>query len=105
MASLNGLLPEIYPYAQYLVSYLEPYGVRVTSVYRSYSEQLELYRNRAQNPYPVAPPGQSKHGMRRAWDMTGPADVLAWAGDVWESWGGRWGGSFHTRPDPIHFEV
>lgn len=104
MASLVELDPVLYPYAQYLVSYLEPYGVRVTSVYRSYSDQLELYRNRARNPYPVAPPGRSKHQFRRAWDMTGPPEILAWAGHVWESWGGIWGGRFRNA-DPIHFEA
>lgn len=103
-SSLRELEPWLQPYAEYLVSYLKPYGVRVTSVYRSYSEQLELYRNRGSNAYPVAPPGTSKHGMRVAWDMTGPPDVLAWAGHTWESWGGKWGGSFRSL-DPIHFEV
>lgn len=105
MASLGDLRPEIAPYAEYLFSFLEPYGARVTSVYRSYSDQLELYRNRANNPYPVAPPGQSKHELGLAFDITAPPEILAWAGQVWESWGGRWGGRFTSRPDPIHFEV
>lgn len=34
--------------------------------------------------------------------MVGPADQLRAAGELWESWGGRWGGRFN---DPIHFEV
>jgi len=101
---LQDLEPWLYQYAEYLVSQLEPYGVTVTSVYRSYTDQLELYRRRASNPYPVAVPGTSKHELRRAWDMVGPDDVLAYAGHVWESWGGRWGGSFH-HIDPIHFEA
>jgi len=75
--------------------------LRVTSVYRSYSEQLELYRNRARNPYPVAPPGRSYHGARRAWDATGPAAALTHAGRTWQSWGGTWGGP----TDPIHFQA
>lgn len=102
MASLDGLLPELQPYARYLCSLFPQ--LTVTSVYRSYTAQLELYRNRARNPYPVAPPGRSYHEYRRAWDMVGPPDQLEAAGRLWESWGGRWGGRFH-RLDPIHFEV
>jgi hypothetical protein len=102
VASLGGLLPELQPYARYLVS-LFP-RLTVTSVYRSITEQLELYRNRARNPYPVAPPGRSYHNYRRAWDMVGPPEDLAAAGRVWESWGGTWGGRFN-RLDPIHFQA
>ena len=102
MASLDGLLPVLQPYASYLIS-LFP-SLRVTSVYRSPTEQLELYRNRAKNPYPVAPPGRSYHEYRRAWDMVGPPADLAAAGRIWQSWGGRWGGAFRNV-DPIHFEV
>jgi len=76
--------------------------LRVTSVYRSYSEQLRLWNTRAQNPFPVAPPGRSKHQLRRAWDMEGPAADLQRAGALWERAGGRWGGRFG---DPIHFEA
>lgn len=99
MAELD---PRIEPYARYLVNYLTPYGVVVTSVYRSYTDQLNLWMNRATNPHPVAPPGSSYHQYRRAWDMVGPPEVLAWAGRVWESWGGRWGGRIG---DDIHFEA
>jgi hypothetical protein len=82
VASLDGLLPELQPYARYLVS-LFPL-LQVTSVYRSRTAQLELYRNRGRNPYPVAPPGLSYHEYRRAWDMVGPPDDLARAGAIWE---------------------
>ena len=102
MASLDGLLPELVPYARYLVSLFPQ--LRVTSVYRSPTEQRELYRNRARNPYPVAPPGRSYHEYRRAFDVVGPPNELAQAGAIWESWGGRWGGRFRNL-DPIHFEV
>jgi uncharacterized protein YcbK (DUF882 family) len=75
--------------------------VRVTSVYRSPSEQLELYRNRARNPFPVAPPGRSYHEYRRAFDVSAPDWLLSWAGAVWRSWGGTWG----AERDPIHFQA
>lgn len=99
MSWANGLQPWLRPYAEALVSHLGR-QVRVTSVYRSPSEQLRLWNNRHRNPYPVAPPGTSMHEQGRAWDMTGPPDVLRWAGGVWRSWGGRW-----FESDPIHFEV
>jgi LAS superfamily LD-carboxypeptidase LdcB len=101
--SLDDLDPRIAPYAHYLVDYIAArVPVRITSVYRSYTEQLELYRNRATNPYPVAPPGHSMHNYRRAWDMVADPEVLDWAGRTWESWGGKWGGRIG---DPIHFEA
>jgi len=100
--SLNGLLPELQPYAHYLLG-LFP-RLTITSVYRSMTDQIRLYNNRASNPFPVAPPGRSYHQYRRAWDMVGPAEDLKQAGAIWKSWGGRWGGDFRNL-DPIHFEV
>lgn len=97
---MNGLQPWLRPYAEYLLGHLKPYGVTVTSVYRSYTKQLELWHARASNPYPVAPPGCSQHNLGLAWDMVGPPEVLEWAGAVWTSWGGDW-----TARDPIHFGV
>ena len=96
---IRGLQPWLEPYASYLVRFFPT--LRVTSVFRSYSQQLELYRNRANNPFPVLPPGRSRHQYGRAWDMSGPRRDLEHAGRVWESWGGRWGGVV----DPIHFEA
>jgi hypothetical protein len=95
----SGLQPWLRPYAEHLVRHFP--ALRVTSVYRSFTEQLALYRNRARNPYPVAPPGSSKHNYGLAWDMVGPRQQLENAGRVWQSWGGTWGG----QADPIHFEV
>lgn len=99
---LSGLQPWLRPYAEALCSYFPQ--LRVTSVYRSYTKQLELWNNRATNPYPVAPPGSSYHEYGRAWDMVGPDEYLDWAGRTWESWGGTWGGRF-SRSDPIHFQA
>jgi hypothetical protein len=100
LSSLNGLQPWLQPYAVYLMRFFPE--LRITSVYRSYSEQLELWRNRARNPYPVAPPGRSYHGYGRAWDAVGPIEALQRAGAIWESWGGTWGGRIG---DPIHFQA
>lgn len=94
----SGLQPWLRPYAEYLVRHFP--GVRVTSVYRSYSDQLTLYLNRSRNKYPVARPGQSYHQYGRAWDMTGPSASLQAAGAIWRSWGGTWSPS-----DEIHFQA
>ena len=99
-SQLNGLERWLQPYARDLVAYFP--RLTITSVRRSRTDQLALWNNRHNNPYPVAPPGHSKHELGLAWDMVGPADQLALAGRVWESWGGVWGGRFD---DPIHFEV
>lgn len=100
MAWSAGLQPWLRPWAEALMRHFPE--LTITSVYRSYSEQLELYRNRSRNPYPVAPPGRSLHGYGRAWDAVGPTSSLRQAGRIWESWGGRWGGRIG---DPIHFEA
>lgn len=99
MSWSRGLQPWLRPWAEYLVNYLGPH-VRVTSGFRSYSDQLRLWNNRHNNPYPVAPPGTSAHERGRAWDMVGDPAVLRWAGRVWQSWGGRW-----SDGDRIHFEA
>lgn len=104
MSWSSGLQPWLQPYAEALVSYGAPYGVKVTSAYRSPTQQAQLYANRANNPYPVAKPGTSYHEFGRAWDMVGPPEVLQWLGATWESWGGTWGGRFHNQ-DPIHFQA
>ena len=98
--SLRGLQPWLRPYAHY-VSDAFP-RLFITSVRRSRTEQLRLWYNRGNNPYPVAPPGTSKHEYGLAWDMVGPQEDLEQAGQIWEAMGGRWGGRFG---DPIHFEA
>lgn len=94
----SGLQPWLRPYAKALVGYFP--GLRITSVKRSRTDQIRLYANRHNNPYPVAPPGRSKHEVGLAWDMVGPPDVLRAAGATWNSWGGHW-----SPVDEIHFEV
>lgn len=98
MSSLSGLQPWLRPWAEYLVA-LFP-DLQVTSVRRSYSDQLRLWNNRHNNAYPVAPPGYSRHEYGLAWDMVGDPARLALAGRIWNSWGGHW-----SEVDRIHFEV
>lgn len=96
--SFSGLQPWLRPHAQALLGYFP--RLRVTSVYRSRTQQLRLWNNRHRNPYPVAPPGQSLHEYGLAWDMVGPPELLEEAGRIWNSWGGHW-----SPADRIHFEV
>jgi len=110
-ASISGLIPELRPFARRLLVVAGQAGLqpRITSTYRSPTEQARLYRRflSGNNPYPVAPPGHSAHEAGFAFDMMiqdSPGQMesdLADLGQVWESWGGIWGGHFK---DPIHFE-
>ena len=94
----SGLQPWLRPYAEALHA-LFP-DLTVTSVYRDRRKQARLYANRANNPYPVAPPGKSYHELRRAWDMVGDRKRLIEDGTIWRSWGGTW-----MEADPIHFQA
>lgn len=96
--SFSGLQPWLRPYAEYLLR--QSRGVRVTSTYRSYSDQLALWLNRSKNPYPVAPPGRSWHQYGRAFDLSGSADELSRLGSIWKQMGGTW-----SESDRIHFQA
>jgi len=97
---VRGLQPWLSPYADWLVSRAPE--VHVTSTYRSYSAQLQLWLTRSTNPFPVAPPGRSYHEYGRAFDVVGPPATLYALGAVWERMGGTWGGRIG---DPIHFQA
>lgn len=100
---MNGLQPWLSPYADYLVGIGARYGVKVSSVRRTYAQQSRLYWRyiTGQSQFPAAPPGQSLHEAGRAFDLVADPRVLAYLGAIWEAWGGRWGG---RGRDPIHFE-
>ena len=103
MNSLRELEPWLYAWARYLVQLAAPYGAVVTSVRRSAAQQARLYHNFVvgASRYPAAPPGRSMHQVGRAFDLAASPWLLAELGQLWESWGGRWGG---RAGDPIHFE-
>lgn len=78
---------------------------RITSGRRTRAEQASLYRQSARSPYPVAPPGKSRHESGLAVDIVfQPRQFEQVAGEAWESLGGRWGGRF-PKYDGIHFEA
>lgn len=81
MKDLSGLQPWLTPYHQYaaaIMSYLTNGDVVpiVTSTYRSYDQQAELYKTRAQNPYPVNRPGDSAHQFGLAIDSDVPDQYM-----------------------------
>jgi hypothetical protein len=99
---LTELQPWLYPWAAALVALASQAHVQVSSVRRTWQQQAQLYAafRRGESHYPALPPGRSLHQYGRAFDLIGPAAVLGQLGDVWRSWGGRWG-----PEDPIHFEA
>jgi len=99
-------VPELQPYARALVDIAGQNGLqpRITSARRNIEEQRELYNRflRGKNPYPVAPPGSSSHETGEAFDLlVTPVEYLVDLGEVWTSWGGKWGG----KRDPVHFQL
>lgn len=110
MADLRTLHPQLVPWAKYIyaVGKYNDGKLVVTSARRSSKKQAELRRlwETGQSQIPANRPGTSLHEFGLAFDMarlgvdplTDP--LLNWLGAVWESWGGRWGG---TR-DPVHFQ-
>ena len=50
--------------------------VQITSAFRDQAKQDELWRNRASNPYPVAPPGSSNHERGISFDVTGNLEAF-----------------------------
>ena len=105
-ANLNELVPELRPYARSLVDLAGRAGVlpRVTSTVRTFTQQTRLYARYLAGfqRFPVAFPGTSAHEYGEAFDMiVSGTENLADLGQVWESWGGTWGG----QRDPVHFEL
>lgn len=73
-------------------------SIYVQSGYRSRAEQQRLWDNRHNNPYPVAPPGTSRHESGNAADITPGMEVF---GAV----AGKYGLSFPLgAADPVHVE-
>lgn len=103
---LSGLDPSVRLYAEMFVGALRQVGLnpRITSVRRSRAAQTKLYHEylAGRNPYPVAPPGTSRHERGLAFDMV--VEQQNTVGRLWSQWfPGHtvWGGSYK---DPIHFE-
>ncbi len=109
--TLASLHPHFRPWAQALYDGAQRSGFRprITSTYRSPAHQQFLWERRqavlrgdlppSAQPYPVAPPGQSRHNWGAAFDMVVPrADDRRIVANVWRSWGGFW-----TPGDMVHY--
>src|SRR6266851_125134 len=103
--SIYDLVPELQKPARALLdaagaARLQP---RITSTFRTRSEQGRLYRRFLAGAagFPVAPPGFSAHEYGEAFDMVvSPMEALADVGYTWLQWGGGW-----NPGDAIHFEL
>jgi LAS superfamily LD-carboxypeptidase LdcB len=107
VASTRTLDPLIREAANELIRLAREAGLRpvVTSARRSSADQARLYRAylAGRSRFPAAKPGTSKHEKGLAFDVhVSDKAMLTAMGELWESWGGRWGGRFK---DPIHFEA
>lgn len=83
--TLAGLNPGLRPNAQWCLDVAAYYDVpvTVTSVYRSWAAQAELYQRylAGRSKYPANRPGDSAHNFGLAWDSVVPD----WAQDWWDA--------------------
>jgi hypothetical protein len=84
----RGLHEALRPNAEWALAVANHYGLRpnVTSVYRSWTEQLELRRRWEQglSPWPANLPGDSAHNHGLAWDSVLPEPYKSAPG--WQEW-------------------
>jgi hypothetical protein len=102
MADPRGLKPKARKKLLGAFAELTEKGIpfRLNSTYRSEEEQRKLYAKRGTNPYPVAPPGKSKHQKRKAADIGVPPDRRAEANAVLANKGWNWAGP----DDEVHYD-
>lgn len=110
MASTRDLHHRFRPYADWLVAVGKYYDSRliVTSSRRSPALQARLYQDwiNGRSRIPAAPPGRSLHQRGLAVDIArlgvDPLNdpLLNYLGQLWTSYGGKWGGA----RDPVHFQ-
>jgi len=110
VADLGTLHPHLVPWAKELYRYGKLLDARlvVTSALRSPAKQQRLYSDwlAGKSLIPAAPPGKSLHEYGLAFDMARLGEdpltdpLLQWLGQVWEYWGGRYGG----LRDPVHYQ-
>ena len=78
---LNGLHPQVKDAASWCLDVADYYGipVTVTSGFRSWQEQEELYRKyqQGQSRFPANPPGESSHNYGLSFD--------SWVPDEWRA--------------------
>jgi len=99
----RGLHPYLAMIARRVPHVARAYGfnAKVTSGYRSYAKQNQLYQSwlRGGNPYPASPPGRSSHERGVALDVW--SDNLPMLVALLEAAGLKWYGP----KDPVHFSI
>jgi D-alanyl-D-alanine carboxypeptidase-like protein len=97
---LPGLHPLVAQASQFHWRILNELGLhpRVTSGFRSYTEQSQLWMTRKGNKNPVAAPGTSQHEFGLAYDLV--ADDPGTAVYVGQALGMVW-----SESDPVHYAV
>ncbi len=119
-SNIDGLLPIVRPFARQLIAQaneeLAPKTVKITSGYRTFSEQNELYEQGRSKPGKIvsnARGGYSNHNFALAFDVTlfDEEGKPIWESALYKQIGriGRglgliWGGDWNT-PDEPHFEL
>lgn len=101
-----GLSPETRYRLMAALAEASKHGIKynATSGYRSPKRQADLWADRANNPYPVAPSGTSRHERGEAVDIVlADEKQRAKFTAILKSHGFTWGGDF-KRSDPIHYE-
>ena len=117
--SLEDLIPEVKVKAKALIEAAAKEGIAltVTSTYRDFAKQAELYsQGRVNKTLPVvtnSKAGESWHNWRRAFDVVPVKNGTAIWNDngLWkrigilgELQGLTWGGNFKNFPDRPHFQ-
>lgn len=102
----SDLHPQFAPWARWLYEVAEynRLSPRVTSTTRSMAEQQRLRARyeAGESHLPASRPGCSQHNYGLAFDLV--SENNEGLGRIWESVGGRWGGTF-ANYDPVHFGV
>lgn len=120
--SLNDLLPPVKERAERLIALAKEQGIDllVTCTYRDFEAQTRLYAQGRGLPGQIvtwARAGDSWHNWQRAFDVvpirngkpvwsTRGEDGKVWAkvGELGQSLGLEWGGSWERHPDYPHFQ-
>lgn len=101
---LTGLWEPLRPYAQAGLDWAARFGIRpeVTSVYRSWEEQQDLWQRyqAGLSEYPANPPGLSAHQYHLAWDSWVPDELMPW----WVAVRRALGWQIYDN-DPVHAEL
>lgn len=100
--NIDGLDPGARRDLLILLAKAKDAGIQVTptSGYRTREEQAALYNNRHKNPFPVAPPGSSRHESGLAVDLSVPQSQRSKVNELAGAHGWKW----HGPSDAVHYE-